>query len=240
MNPSNLITSELLLIQVQVQDPDILELILQEITAEFKKVTIEVAAAVRSPIYETNLVCVDNFHKDIEEDPFDLGYLYKIATSWHDRIKNNLVYWNKETHLDESLFSCSSNSLKAKTIAWLSIANLDSLNVAIQDTHKIEAKEYYNKKNERDKAYNIPVATQNFKLINMKVMTTQAFTITRTTTTHCHIRIKENLIVAILNLDVTISIMSNKIAEKLQLKINEPSTTMVIVANKAKTKALEK
>ncbi|CAG8492073.1 13801_t:CDS:2 [Cetraspora pellucida] len=43
--------------QVQAQEPDILKLILQEIAAGFKEVTVEVAVTTRPPVHETNLVC---------------------------------------------------------------------------------------------------------------------------------------------------------------------------------------
>ncbi|CAG8681885.1 6365_t:CDS:2 [Cetraspora pellucida] len=81
---------------------------------------------------------------------------------------------------------------------------------------------------------------QNPEPIDMKVMTIQVFTIARNTTVCCHIRIKENYIVPMLNSSATISIMSNKIIEKLQLKIDEPSTTMIIISNGARVRALGK
>ncbi|CAG8636078.1 1395_t:CDS:2 [Cetraspora pellucida] len=86
----------------------------------------------------------------------------------------------------------------------------------------------------------VSVAIQNLKPIDMKVMTIQAITITKTTAAYCYIRIKENLIVAVLNSSTTISIILNKITKKLQLKINEPFTTMVIIVNGARVKALKK
>ncbi|CAG8453803.1 1944_t:CDS:2, partial [Cetraspora pellucida] len=126
--------------QAQAQDPDILELILQKITARFKEVTVEVTAAAKLPVHKTNLSLKCKIK-------IASSYLCGITTSWSDEVKDNLVYWNRETHPDEE-------GLKAKTAAWLSIADLNSLENAIQDAHKIKAKEYYNKKDGRDKAYN--------------------------------------------------------------------------------------
>ncbi|CAG8593029.1 24140_t:CDS:2, partial [Cetraspora pellucida] len=82
----------------------------------------------------------------------------------------------------------------------------------------------------------VPVTIQDPEPIDIEVMTIQAFTIAKITTACCHIRIKENHIVAVLNSSAAISIILNKIVKKLQLKIDEPSTTIVIIANRAKVR----
>ncbi|CAG8538655.1 11446_t:CDS:2 [Cetraspora pellucida] len=184
--------------QAQAQDPDILELILQEIAAGFKEVTVEVTAATRPPVSFDHAADANNWSPE-RKIKIASGYLCGIATSWHDGVKNNLVYWDRETRSDESFvqlfvqyFATSEKrykwqvdlnelkqqpservdlnqlpklyivqmflgGLKAKTTAWLSIADLDSLEDAIQGAHKIEAGEYYNKKGERDKAHDSEV-----------------------------------------------------------------------------------
>ncbi|CAG8645320.1 14836_t:CDS:2 [Cetraspora pellucida] len=166
--------------QAQAQDSNIFELILQEIAAGFKEATIEVAVAVRPLICETNLVHVDTFHEDEEEDPLD--YLRGIAASWHNGVKDNLVYWDMETHPDESFtqlfvqyFTTSEkqhkwqvdlNELKQQPF---DIADLDSLEDAIQGAHKIKAGEYYNKKGGRNEAHDSEVIQLNQQ---MQVLTT--------------------------------------------------------------------
>ncbi|CAG8478828.1 13456_t:CDS:2 [Cetraspora pellucida] len=59
----------------------------------------------------------------------------------------------KKTILNKSC-KIQHRGLKAKTATWLSIADLNSLEDAIQDAHKIEAGEYYNKKDGRDEIHN--------------------------------------------------------------------------------------
>ncbi|CAG8693446.1 19804_t:CDS:2 [Cetraspora pellucida] len=91
---------------------------LPKINTKFKEVAIEVVTVTRLSICKTNLVCVDTFYTNKEEDPLefikafdytantnnwsseckikiDSDYLHKIVTSWHDEIKDNLVYWNR-------------------------------------------------------------------------------------------------------------------------------------------------
>ncbi|CAG8481143.1 8925_t:CDS:2 [Cetraspora pellucida] len=344
---------------------------LQENAARFKEMIVKVAAAARPPISDVNKWFSECKIK------IALGYLCGTAASWHNEVKDSLIYWDRETCLDK---------------------NLDSLKDAIQGACKIEAEEYYNKKSGRDKAYNdeqdpeltiitvttvipqvyvnhattptqilhhlrdnnhinvvdeqdknvdkneaftasairnqlyitqrpshyrkialmsinegscpnqaseimsamamssknsqittasimpasimpapvmpvlaapIPVnplqvlhrkrgpsvvdnqelyniaqdllniKANNSETIDIEVMIVQASTITRPTATHCHVRIKENPIVAVLDLGDAVSIMLNKMAKKLQLKINESFITIIIIMNEARGKFVE-
>ncbi|CAG8462581.1 22976_t:CDS:2 [Cetraspora pellucida] len=62
----------------------------------------------------------------------------------------------------------------------------------------------------------------------------------KTTAARCYIKIGNNSILAVLDSDITVSIMSNKMIKKLDLKIIKPSTTMVANANRARVRALGK
>ncbi|CAG8778993.1 11869_t:CDS:1, partial [Gigaspora margarita] len=62
----------------------------------------------------------------------------------------------------------------------------------------------------------------------------------RTTTACCYIHIKNNPIVAILDSGTAMSLMSKKIMNKLDLKIDEPSTTVVVTVNRTRKRALGK
>ncbi|CAG8661664.1 16912_t:CDS:2 [Cetraspora pellucida] len=62
----------------------------------------------------------------------------------------------------------------------------------------------------------------------------------KTIATRCYIKIRNNPILAVLDSGAAVSIMFNKIVKKLDLKITEFSTTMVIIANRARVRALGK
>jgi len=55
----------------------------------------------------------------------------------------------------------------------------------------------------------------------------------------CHIRIKGNPVVAILDSGAAVSIITAKLMRKLGLQIQKPSKTIVVTANGNHTKALE-
>ena len=54
----------------------------------------------------------------------------------------------------------------------------------------------------------------------------------------CHIRIKGNPVVAILDSGAAVSIITAKLMRKLGLQIQKPSKTIVVTANRTRTKAL--
>ncbi|CAG8817581.1 42624_t:CDS:2, partial [Gigaspora margarita] len=62
----------------------------------------------------------------------------------------------------------------------------------------------------------------------------------RTTTAYCYVCIKNNPIVAVLNSDATMSLIFKKMMNKLDLKINKPSTTVVVTTNGTRKRALSK
>ncbi|CAG8830691.1 28494_t:CDS:1 [Gigaspora margarita] len=61
-----------------------------------------------------------------------------------------------------------------------------------------------------------------------------------TTAARCYIRIKNNSIVAVLDSSAAMSLMSKKMMNKLDLKIDEPSTTIVVTTNRTRERALGK
>ncbi|CAG8522358.1 5962_t:CDS:2, partial [Scutellospora calospora] len=61
-----------------------------------------------------------------------------------------------------------------------------------------------------------------------------------TTATRCYVRIKGNPVVAVLDSSAAVSIMTKKLVDKLRLKILEKSSTVVVTATGAKTRALGK
>lgn len=60
----------------------------------------------------------------------------------------------------------------------------------------------------------------------------------RTTAAHCYIRIKGNPIRAVLDSGAAVSIITKKLMDKLKLKIDKPSSTVVITATGTRTRAL--
>ena len=60
----------------------------------------------------------------------------------------------------------------------------------------------------------------------------------KTTAMRCHIRIKGNPVVAILDSGAAVSIITAKLMRKLGLHIQKPSKTIVVTANENRTKAL--
>ena len=61
----------------------------------------------------------------------------------------------------------------------------------------------------------------------------------KTTAAKCYIRIKGNPIIAILDSGAAVSIITNKLMNKLGLQPDAPSKTVVITANGTRTWALE-
>ena len=61
----------------------------------------------------------------------------------------------------------------------------------------------------------------------------------KTTAMRCHIRIRGNPVVAILDSGAAVSIITAKLMRKLGLQIEKPSKTIVVIANRNRTKALE-
>ncbi|CAG8559270.1 17916_t:CDS:2 [Gigaspora margarita] len=61
-----------------------------------------------------------------------------------------------------------------------------------------------------------------------------------TTAAHCYVRIRNNPVVAVLDSGAAMSLMSRRMMEKLNLKIDEPSTTVVVTANGTREHALGK
>lgn len=59
----------------------------------------------------------------------------------------------------------------------------------------------------------------------------------RTTAARCYVRIKNNPIVAILDSGAAMSLMSKKMMDKLALKIDGPSTTVVLTVNGTRERA---
>ncbi|CAG8612411.1 11572_t:CDS:2, partial [Scutellospora calospora] len=72
----------------------------------------------------------------------------------------------------------------------------------------------------------------------METNTAQTKESGKTTAARCYVRIKNNLIIAVLNSGAAVSIMSIKTMDKLKLQINEPSTTIIVTTNGTRVRAL--
>ncbi|CAG8561502.1 4409_t:CDS:2, partial [Cetraspora pellucida] len=78
-----------------------------------------------------------------------------------------------------------------------------------------------------------------FILLRPEASVTNSVQNGRTIAAHCYIKIKNNLVVAILDSGTAVSIMSNRMMSKLQLKIIELSTIIVVTANRTQDQVVK-
>ena len=60
----------------------------------------------------------------------------------------------------------------------------------------------------------------------------------KTTAIQCHVRIKSNLVKAIVDTEAAVSIITKPFMKKLVLRIDSPSKIIVVIANGKKERAL--
>ncbi|CAG8775022.1 3723_t:CDS:1, partial [Ambispora leptoticha] len=118
------------------------------------------------------------------------------------------------------------------------VDKLDPYNIA-EDLLSMQARATYGQllqyPNQRR---NLAKAVRRTKAPTTEANYSQASAKQKTIAMRCHVRIKGNPAVAILDSGAAVSIITNRLMEKLGLVIDKPSNTIVKTANGNKTKAL--
>ncbi|CAG8706669.1 3136_t:CDS:2, partial [Gigaspora margarita] len=146
-----------------------LHAMLREIANAFREASASVAAAAPPPLQETNLVCIEPFRGEEDEDTLEVKrtllqwdncdnqaadlnalaqYDIECVDSYAYNFKRLLCRVDPENHLPQPyVVRIFLGGLKPKIALWLSMANPRNLDEALVSAHKIEASGYYSERN---------------------------------------------------------------------------------------------